>query len=208
MTKKELQDFYNINTFCEEEYLQMLTKKWFYERHSKEWKPFWKRAKNALRKYGCKLVHHGDFGINQAYYHDAINRIAIMPPAVFIEISDNALEGLFTYYAVLWHEIFHCILHHEFHSNILLRNEAEEMIVEEAVRDIVIDDLCPLDDKTHEMNDFLGVVSYNQKLKDKCNEYIQEYEKRLYYNEEDMKMFNLYKEHIKRTLKKVYEECK
>lgn len=202
MTKSELQDYYNINNLCFKEYDAMQTQTYFYERQSSYWKNHWKKARGVLKHYKCKLIHYGDFSEFMASYSDLFNKIKIMPPAVFVQIEDNEFSGICSYYKTLWHEIFHCVIHHEFHPNMLLKYEAEEMMVEEAVRDIVINDICP--DYFQYPNEKGDIVNINNKFKQNCDEYIELYRKKLFYDEKDEKLFDIYKCHIINKLKEIY----
>lgn len=206
MTKKDLQDYYNINSLCFEEYDNMQMRTYFYERESSYWKKHWKKARGVLKHYKCKLVHYGDFSEFMGSYSDLFNKIKIMPPAVFVQIEDNKFSGICSYYKTLWHEIFHCIIHHEFHVNMLLKYEAEEMIVEEAVRDIVLNDICP--EYYQYLNSKGDIVNVRNKFKQECDEYIEGYHENLFYDKKDEKQFEIYKCHIINKLKEIYNECK
>lgn len=206
MTKNELQNYYDINSLCFDAYDQMCLQSYFYERQSVTWNKHWKRVKNALKKYKCKLVHYGDFSCFLGSYWPAMNKIKIMPPLVFVTIEDdNDLFGIFHYYKTLWHEIFHCAMYHEFHLGMFLKNEAEEMIIEEAIRDIVVQDIY--DDLKFYVfsNDDRNLLEYFQS---ECNKYIEDYKKNCWYSKEDLKQFNVYKRRIINKLKSVYEECR
>ena len=206
MTKKELQDYYNINSLCFIEYDVMQTQTYFYERESSYWKKHWKKTRSVMKRYKCKLIHHGDFSEFMGSYSDSLNKIKIMPPAVFVQIEDNEFTGICNYYKTLWHEIFHCIIHHEFHVNMLLKYEAEEMIVEEAVRDIVLNDICT--EYYQYLNNKGDLVNVRNKFKKECDEYIEVYRKKLLYDEKDKKQFEIYKCHIINKLKEIYNKCK
>lgn len=220
MTKDELQNHCWTLEAILEYYDEWRHEKRHYERTGSWWKPKWKHAKNILTKYDVKLSHIAEFGENEGQYSAYYNEISILPRQMFTCMEVDEHMGICHYYLILWHEIFHCVINHEFHLSAIINKNAEEIIVEEAVKNIVLEDICG--EYSYMSNKFafdasLKNGSYHiapeyKKIIDKFSEdldkYILEYKDKIYYDDASYTVFENQKAIIHKKLKEVYDECR
>ena len=212
MTKKELEERCFVLQLLLQSYEEWKHEKTHRER-STQWNPKWKHVKNILTKYNIKLTHIADFGENEAQYNSLYNEIFIMPRQMFVNMEDNEHMGICRYYLNLWHEIFHAIINHEFHLAVLLNENAEEIIVEEAVQKFVLKDICGDYSYSHE-DTFeidsdgdisVDIIKAEDKFLEDSEEYITTYHQKLYDDPKSYEVFEKQKEIIQNKIKEVYE---
>lgn len=205
MTQEELQSYYDWNKMCFDEYKLWRMKSYHYERNSKFWKPNWKHARNIMKKYGCKYSMQGDFSQIETSYQPYFNEITIMPPGAFVQIHQDGSLGYCNYFTSLYYQIFYLILEKEFEDLVYdTCPNALEMIINEAVKDIAVADICRndacyIDDNKEDMCWCYHAILFP--LEDKIKEYFDNFTE-----QDNIDYVNL-KDTMTNKIKEVYNEC-
>ena len=158
-----------------------------------------------MKKYDCKYSMQGDFSQIETSYQPYFNEITIMPPGAFVQIHQDASLGYCNYFTSLYYQIFYLILEKEFEDLVYdTCANALEMIINEAVKDIALADICRndacyIDDSKEDMCWCYHAILFP--LEDKIKEYFDnstDKDKKEYVNLKDM---------MTDKIKEVYNEC-
>lgn len=205
MTQEELQNYYDWNKLCFDEYNLWRMKNYHYERDSKFWRLVWKHARNIMKKYGCKYSMQGDFSLAESTYQPMFNELQIMPPGAFIQISQDGSLGYCNYFKSLYYQLFYLILEKEYTDYVYdTCPDALEMIIHEALKNIALPDICRndacyLDDEKEDMYWCYHAILFP--LEDEIKGYFNNF------TEFDNTDYLNLKEMFTNKIQEVYDEC-